>query len=328
MIDVSILIPVYGVEDYIEKCARSLFEQTFENVEYVFVNDCTKDRSIEILKKVLCDYPGRRERVRIINHEINKGISCVRNTLLNHAKGEYIYFVDSDDWIEKDAIRYMYKKAKTEDIDVLICDFFINSMNLESNVEECEYIKERSFNEKLGYLKYSISEEGYASLWKIFIKRELVIDYELHFEENLKICEDYVMCAKLFYYAKTISYLPMAFLHYEKRNDNNLSYLGISKMEEAKKAFNVVEIFFEKVHAYHSLVHELNKSKYMLKAKYVLVQELFDCNRYHSYYPDLDHYWRYLSFPMRYKVLFLLLEFRMDFIVIFLKMMGNIRRLL
>lgn len=328
MTDVSILIPVYGVENYIEKCVRSLFEQTFENIEYIFVNDCTIDASIEILKQVLCDYPERRGRVKIVNHEANKGISCVRNTLLDQAKGEYIYFVDSDDWIEKDAIRCMYEKAKIERVDILICDFFINSMNLESHVEKCEYIKEQGFNERLEYLKYSISEKGYASLWKMFIKRELVTNYKLQFEENLKICEDYVMCAKLFYYAKTISYLPMAFLHYEKRNDNNLSYLDISKMEEAKKAFNVVEIFFKETNIYHSLVHELNKSKYMLKAKSVLVHELFDCNRYHSYYPDLDHYWRYLSFPIRYKILFQLLEFRMDFIVIFFKMMGNIRRLL
>lgn len=66
---VSILVPVYGVEKYIERCARSLFEQTYDNIEYIFVDDCTKDRSIEILQKVLEDYPNRKNQVKILNHE-------------------------------------------------------------------------------------------------------------------------------------------------------------------------------------------------------------------------------------------------------------------
>ncbi len=82
---ISLLIPVYGVEKYIERCARSLFGQTYQNIEYIFVDDCTKDSSIAVLKKVLDDYPFRKEQVTIIHHNFNKGLSAARNTAFNHA---------------------------------------------------------------------------------------------------------------------------------------------------------------------------------------------------------------------------------------------------
>ena len=88
---VSVCIPVYGVEKYIERCARSLFEQTMtDGIEFIFVNDCTKDNSIEILEKVLEEYPHRKEQVKIIHHEKNRGLVAARNTGLEHATGDYI----------------------------------------------------------------------------------------------------------------------------------------------------------------------------------------------------------------------------------------------
>ena len=92
---VSILVPVYGVEKYIERCARSLFEQTYENLEYIFVDDCTPDKSIEILKRVIEDYPNRKNQVRIIHHEHNRGLAAARNTALDAATSEF-YLADEN----------------------------------------------------------------------------------------------------------------------------------------------------------------------------------------------------------------------------------------
>ena len=100
---VSVVIPVYGVEKYIERCARSLFEQTMqEGIEYIFVDDCSPDRSIEILEKVLKEYPHREPQVKIIQHSKNQGIFYTRNTGVENATGEYIIHCDSDDWVEPD----------------------------------------------------------------------------------------------------------------------------------------------------------------------------------------------------------------------------------
>ena len=92
---VSVIVPIYGVEKYIERCARSLLEQTIENIEYIFVNDCTKDNSIAILESVIKEYPHREHQVRIIHHGTNKGLPQARKTGLLNAHGEYIAHCDN-----------------------------------------------------------------------------------------------------------------------------------------------------------------------------------------------------------------------------------------
>ena len=103
MIKVSVIIPIYGVEQYIERCATSLFEQTLDNVEFIFVNDCTKDKSIENLKKVIEKYPKRKNYIQIINHNENFGLPTARRTGLGYVHGEYVAHCDSDDWLEPNA---------------------------------------------------------------------------------------------------------------------------------------------------------------------------------------------------------------------------------
>ena len=102
---VSMLIPIYGVEKFIERCAISLFEQTYQNIEYIFVNDCTKDDSINVLERVINRYPNRKPFVRIINHAQNKGLAGARNTAVANATGEFIMHVDSDDYVDKEIVR-------------------------------------------------------------------------------------------------------------------------------------------------------------------------------------------------------------------------------
>ena len=97
---VSVIIPVYGVEKYIEKCARSLFEQTLDDIEYLFVDDCTPDKSVDILKHILEEYPHRKSQVVIHRMEQNSGQAVVREWGVKNAKGDFIIHCDSDDWVD------------------------------------------------------------------------------------------------------------------------------------------------------------------------------------------------------------------------------------
>ena len=125
---VSVCIPVYGVEKYIERCARSLFEQTMkDDIEFIFVDDCTPDKSIEVLQKVLEEYPNRKDQVKIIHHEVNKGLTGARNTALKYVSGDYIIHCDSDDWVDKDLYATMYKKAAKENADVVCCGIILEN---------------------------------------------------------------------------------------------------------------------------------------------------------------------------------------------------------
>ena len=119
---VSILVPIYKVEKFFSKCLESLLSQTYPHIEYVFVNDCTPDNSMDVLHNIMERYPQRANMVRIINNATNSGIAIVRNILLENATGDYILFVDSDDWIDLDMLERMYGVAIKENSDIVICD--------------------------------------------------------------------------------------------------------------------------------------------------------------------------------------------------------------
>lgn len=109
---VSILVPIYGVEKYIEKCAHSLFRQTYSNIEYVFMNDCTPDYSMQVLQGVLAAYPERKDAVKIVEHSCNKGLSSARNIAFEASTGDYVMHVDSDDFLDVNAVEAVCAKFK------------------------------------------------------------------------------------------------------------------------------------------------------------------------------------------------------------------------
>ncbi len=113
---VSVIIPIYNVEQYIEKCLDSVINQTYKDLEIICVNDCSPDNSAQIL----LEYAQRDTRIKIVNREKNGGLSAARNTGLDEAKGEYVYFIDSDDWIDLDYIEKMVSAITFSKTDVVV----------------------------------------------------------------------------------------------------------------------------------------------------------------------------------------------------------------
>ncbi|MBQ1583334.1 MAG: glycosyltransferase [Prevotella sp.] len=116
---VTVIVPVYGVEKYIAECAESLFSQTYSDIEYVFCDDCTPDRSIELLREVMERYPERKEHVRIIRNEENKGLGGTRRHLISHINSEAFVIVDSDDVLPPDAVSILVNKMNETDTDIV-----------------------------------------------------------------------------------------------------------------------------------------------------------------------------------------------------------------
>jgi len=113
--NVSIIVPIYNVEPYLHRCLDSLVNQTLKDIEIICINDCSPDNSLDILK----EYAEKDERINIINFEKNQGVSVARNTGIEIAKGEYIGFVDSDDYVDLDFYEKLYKKARETDADMV-----------------------------------------------------------------------------------------------------------------------------------------------------------------------------------------------------------------
>lgn len=122
---ISVIVPVYGVERYIERCVRALFEQTLrDGIEFVFVDDCSPDRSIEILQNLLEEYPYRKDQCQIIRHEKNLGLPTARKSGVQIARGRYIAHCDSDDWVEKNAYELIVQEAVSYAPDMIECNYY------------------------------------------------------------------------------------------------------------------------------------------------------------------------------------------------------------
>ncbi len=216
MIQVSIITPIYKSRDYIERCAVSLFEQDFDDIEYVFVNDCTPDNSVEILKETLERYPNRKPQVTIINHNENRGLGGSRKTGLENSTGIYIIHIDGDDWIEPNMVSSLYAKAKETNADIVASDFFFNYQDRE------KYKKENYTNNLKQDIENLWNGKLHPGMWNKLIKKELYINNQIMPSPKVNIVEDYYVNSRLFAFAKKIAYVPKAFLHYWQENENSI----------------------------------------------------------------------------------------------------------
>lgn len=207
---VSVLVPIYNVEKYIERCARSIFEQAYENLEIIFVNDCTPDNSVGVLRKVLAEYPKRIAQTQIINHEKNLGLAGARLTGLKTSTGKYIQNIDSDDYIDKNMISDMVALAEQENADITICDF----MYVYTNKKEHIYVNPPL--DPLSCLECVLVGIVHSSVCNKLIRRDLFINNRIHQFVGLDLREDFSVLYKLVYYCKRIAYLPKAYYYYRQ----------------------------------------------------------------------------------------------------------------
>lgn len=208
---VSVIIPVYGVEKYIERCARSLFEQTLDDIEYIFVDDCSPDKSIAILENIIKEYQPRlnkeHKNVRIERLSKNCGLPNVRRYGINLATGDYIAHCDSDDWVDVHMYEEMYNKAIEEDADVVVCDFC--STDCENEQYSKGLISKERENVIVDVLLWRIA----GCLWNKLVRRKEYTDHDLNYPTH-NMGEDAALIVQILWNAKRISYLPEPFYYY------------------------------------------------------------------------------------------------------------------
>lgn len=222
------------MEKYIEKCVRSLFEQTMtEGIEFIFINDCTKDKSIEILRKILLDYPNRQSQVRIINHLYNQGLAEARVTGLNAARGEYVIHCDSDDWVEPSMYEDLYQKAIKTDADIVGCDYIKVSTDGILRVK-CDFSLPQ--NQLLRELIRGNKVEAY--LWNRLIKRRFYQQGSYRADKEITFLEDMAVTVPMHLNTHKVEYVPKP-LYYYRRSDKNSMSQG-SQDRNIKSAIRVL----------------------------------------------------------------------------------------
>ena len=241
---VSILVPVYNVEKYIERCASSLFRQTYFNLEYIFVDDCSPDSSIRILMKLQEDYPQRQSQINIIHHQRNRGLSAARNTAIKHASGEFVIFVDSDDYLEIDAIEKLVMKQKATMADI------VTGQAIQHTSDSCFVMERPQFNHKDSFINDMIELTLHHTIWGRLIKRSLYTINQIQAKEGVNFGEDLQVMAQLAFYCEKFVSINDVIYHYDNTNMNSYmnSYDGhkyMARLLQDKASIMIVLRFYE-----------------------------------------------------------------------------------
>lgn len=241
MSKVTIAVPVYGVEKYIERCARSLFGQTCQEIEYLFVDDCTQDRSIDILMKTLEDYPKRKSHVRVIRHEKNGGLGAARNTAVDNCQTEFIMHVDSDDSIELNTIERVLAKQVEDDYDIVSFGFQkITPYGQKQVWKKPEVASARHLASLILARKIPVCVCG------ALYRTSLYKDNGIRVADGVNQSEDYCVTPRLAYFAKKVATLPdLLYIYYFGNEDAYTTTYSEAKSQQVLKALAVNVAFFK-----------------------------------------------------------------------------------
>lgn len=307
---VSVIIPVYNVENYLRKCLDSLVNQTLKDIEIIVVNDGTTDNSQEIIDEYVKKYP--KKVVSVIQE--NGGQGTARNTGLLYAKGEYIGYVDSDDYVEENMYEELYKKAKVDDSDIVICG---------NNVvkENYDFLSKEEVDKEFLL--------GKMAVWNKIYKKNIIVDNKIQFRSKVWY-EDLDFTMKVYFSSKKISYVDKTLYNYLLREGSTMNNNNIKRNLELiqafdslidyckdKKIYNKAKDEIEFLCIYHMYIFAITRvlnttNKY--KAKIAIINKFRDyinCN-----FPNFKQNKYLCLLPKRRKLIYNLINLKFYCIII------------
>lgn len=311
MSKISVVIPIFGVEKYIERCARSLFEQTLRDIEYIFVNDCTQDDSIHILMKTLENYPYRKSQVRIINHPQNMGAAQSRKDGIYAASGQYVIQCDSDDWVNKQMYEDMLIKAEAHDADLVICQkiYMDNGDCREVITDDISLNKEQM-------LSMIIRGETSVSLCNRLVKKDIFHDKRFIFPSS-HMKEDTVISAQLTYLSKTTVIVEGPYYHYFNNAASicqlNTEAACVRRWSDSKRNVDILIRFLKQEGILKRYNQELNILQFQVKGFLLpqLRKNLVHWSQWYETYPHLNFAIFFMRISFNLKIIHLLTLLRL-----------------
>lgn len=281
---ISIIVPVYNAEKALQKCLQSISAQTYHKLELIIINDCSTDNSLQIVYDHFNTLQNKKEiLLKIIHHKKNRGVAAARNTGLDNATGDYIYYVDADDWIEPDTLQCLLNKALLTDADILGHELWF------------QYEKERHI--KLPDIE--TGEEAFTkmangelrwNLWLYFVKKSLYEENNIRFLEGMNMGEDMMVMGKLFLCAKKTSVVHKPFYHYTAGNPTSLTKeKSAARIQQMTTNLKALEDFVTK---YKDKEFYKNVQYLILQAKLPLLfsNDVEDYKTWRNWFPEANRY--------------------------------------
>lgn len=230
---ISVIIPVYNISKYLDKCLWSVTSQTFQDIEIIVVNDGSTDNSLEIINQ----YAQKDNRIKVVTKK-NEGLAYARKTGLEHATADYIHHLDGDDYIELNCYELLYKKAIDTDADIAIMKFWFEDIDNQQQSESNGYKKEVLNN--IDFLKHIWSTNNYFCVWQYLHKRSLYKN-NIVFDKNISVGEDAYLTTQLAYYSKKIIVLNTPLHHYLIRSTS------LTNTKASEKKINDIKLYTQSI---------------------------------------------------------------------------------
>ncbi|WP_407258936.1 glycosyltransferase family 2 protein [Klebsiella quasipneumoniae] len=261
---VSVIVPVYNTERYVERAIISLMEQTLDDVQFIIIDDGSKDNSLNIIKQVIARYPARQGQVTLISRE-NRGVAATRAQGMELATGDYVIHLDSDDWAELNWLEALYTKAIEDNADVVICDYYKvyknKKIEVSQNVLPSPYnCVKKLFNRKLS-----------NSNWDKLVRKKIFDDNEISFIDGLDMGEDFLVTLLVLLNSKKISYINKPLYYYNKNNDSSLTKSYSNKtLYDLVKIVDLADNYMKEKGILEFFLHETNMFKLDVKSLIIL----------------------------------------------------------
>ena len=287
---VSICIAVYNAEKHIEQCVRSLFAQTLDDLEYIFVDDASPDASIDVMLRVLEDYPHRKNQIKLIRHEINQGVAATRKDAIAAATGKYVIHCDPDDWVDLDMYESMYAEAVVTDADVVICN--ASDEYMKPFASDVKFVRENP-DLAVGNLREQIT----CSLWNKLYKVEIVHSPRIKYDDSLRSAEDGGSVLQYFLLCKKSATVDKYFYHYRTSNEGS-----VTKKDNVLHHIRAIEFAEEilKDTKYLPLL-EIHKIRNLIKA---IKSDKVSVTKWHSLWKTTKWKFLFIKYPIKMKLIF------------------------
>ncbi|MEE3349561.1 MAG: glycosyltransferase family A protein [Candidatus Gastranaerophilaceae bacterium] len=336
---VSVIMPVYNKEEYIEKCLDSAINQTYKNIEIICVNDCSTDKSLEILEK----YAQKDSRIKIINNETRQRAGISRNIGIENSTGEYVFFLDSDDYIEKNCIESLTEYTqKYKNVDVVTLQYNFICLNEKYKIE-LKYIPDK-YTDRLINLHNECDCIEYIpySIGGLLIRKALLIDNSIIFK-SYKALEDGEFTNNLLIHAKTLVFSPYKLYNYlygvpnsvvTKRHNNIQVFLDINEMLKKHKDTLSAGVYDAlRIKLYLTMVESVNEAYSVSKISYKELKYIYENVLDHSLfsYPSMDYcrvkYERFLKYnPFFYKLISVIIYYTKLYLPTYFSILVKIKK--
>ena len=293
---VSVIVPVYKAEKYIERCCASLFGQTLDCIEYIFVDDKSPDKSVSLIQQMLPHYPNRKDYVKIITNETNRGVAYSRQKGLEASTGEFVIHCDSDDWVDTDAYEKVYNCAIQENADVVRFGHIVEYSD--GHKHKNTYPSKDFFTKQI---EFNISPRT-GSVWGGIVRRNLLEQYSIKFPQNTNWGEDFCVSISSLLVSKKTICLSDCFYHYWQNVDSITHTITKGKCLELVNIGKNVEDFLRSIGLLSTYEFQLNYLKFQSKAMLLMDKHVRDVALWKEIYPECHKDVMKYSYPLYFRV--------------------------